>query len=844
MGVSRNDDINARDFFTNRSGGPKPDLIRNQFGATLGGPIFKDHTFFFVNYEAFREKRGTTRFSTIPTLQQRQGILGVPVMNPLTGQVFEDGVIPQDQISPFAKQVFAGLPDPTAPGARNNFRTARLDVNNTDKFDVKIDHTFNDRFSVFGRISHRKMNLSRTPDIPGPSGGGGNGFVRVLNQQLAVGATWTLSSTSLLEGRLGISRTNAGKEPVNIGSLPAGELFGIPGLPTNRKITGGLPNQRISGFSQLGQQATNPQYQNPKSWDPKVNYAWIAGAHSLKVGYEFQRIRVGVQDVNPLNGQFRFSGAFSRPEGVSGPNSAFNLADFIFGAPSQFSLVNFFEAEIQERMHFAYLQDDWKLSPNFTLNLGVRYEYGSPLYDGNNNLTNFDPVTNSIIFASDGSIANRALVNNDLNNWAPRVGFAWSFAPKTVLRGGYGVSYIHPIQQRVGGANLLAINAPQVVIGRQVQTPDDSNFRTLRGDGNPRDGVPEGFNDPITFNPLETTIRFIPKDTRTSYVQSWHLSLQREILRDTLLDVAYIGNLGLKLNVLGDFNQARPNNLGETTPLQERRPISDFSAISTAFNRASSNYHALQIKLERQAASGLYLLNSFTWSKAIDNAAGSLEDPNGNSGNPQSILNLDNDRGLSGFDQRINNVTSLVWDVPFGRGRRFGSGMSSVMDNILGGWQVSVINFARSGNVVNLRYTPSSAFKVTADLASHEGGVSFRPNIIGDPKTPGDQRTVDNYLNRETIVAPTDPSQPFGNAGRNIVRGEGFFQTDLAINKDISLPGALNEETRLQFRAEFFNLFNTTNFKAPNGNLSSGSFGTIRRTFPAREIQFGVKLFF
>lgn len=847
----RNDNVQARDFFTNRSGRPKPDLLRQQFGATFGGPIVPDHTFFFVDYEGFREKRGNQTFSTIPTLEQRQGILGVPVRNPLTGQVFEDGVVPESEISPFARQVFDLLPAPNVPGAgeRNNFANADPVTQNTDKADIRFDHKM-ENLSIFARFSHRKDNTVNPPPITGLAGGSGNGLVRVLNQSMAYGATWTVSSTSLLEGRFGASRTNAGKFPVNFGSAPAGELFGLPGLPTNPQVTGGLPAQKIAGFSDLGQQATNPQHQNPKAYDWKLNYSKIFGNHSLKVGYEHQRIGVNVQDVNPLNGEFLFRGQFSRPEGASGAAAPFNLADFMFGLPSQLSLVNFFVARIEERMHFAYIQDDWKLSPNLTLNLGLRYEYGSPLFENDNRLSNFDPSTNSIILASSGSVENRALVNQDLDNWAPRIGLAWNFMPKTVLRAGYGVSFVHAIQQRVGGANLLPLSAPQVVIGRQVQSPDDPNFRTLRADGNPRDGVPEGFTSSEGFDPTHFpgTLRFIPRDTRTSYVQSWHLTIQREILPNTVTEVAYVGNLGLKLNVLGDFNEAQPNPPGQIIPLEDRRPIPNFGVISTAFNRAGSNYHAFQWKVERRSTNDLSLLNSFTWSKAIDNAAGSLEDPNGNRGNPQSILNLNNDRGLSAFDQRINNVTSVVWNVPVGRGRHFGSGMTSAMDALLGGWQVTFINTLSSGAPVNLLYDPSDDFRVTAALPSHEGGVSFRPNLIGDGSTrpPDDQLSVDNFLNKENIVAPTDPSMPFGTAGRNIARTEGFYQLDLSLVKNFNLPFfPLNsEEARMEFRADFFNLLNQTNFRAPNSNLSSSAFGTINSTFAPREIQFALKVLF
>lgn len=833
----RNDNLNARGFF---GGGEKPFLIRNQFGFTFGGPIRRNQTFFFAAYEGFRERRSSPAFSTLPTLQQRAGILGVAVLDPLSGDVFEDGVIPEDRMAPFARTVLAALPTPNEPGTSNNFKINQSVNTNTDKGDLRFDHTFSEQLTVFGRISQRKMNEATAPTIPGPSGGGGNGFVRVLNQQLASGLTYTVSPTALAEFRFGVSRTKAGKEPVNVGSPSVGELFGLPGFPSgNPRIQGGTPNIPVSGFSQFGQQATNPQWQDPLVFNPRLNYSWISGRHSLKVGYEYQHIRVDIQDVNPLNGLLQFAGAFSRPADVAGPASVFNLADFLFGAPSQIRLVNFFEANMQQRMHFAYLQDDFKVTPNLTLNLGIRYEYGSPLWEKNDRLTNFDPVTNSILFASGGSTEDRALIRPDRNNWGPRLGFAYSFAPRTVLRGGYGVSYVH--FNRAGGGNILAINGPQVVIATQAQSPSDENFRTMRGDGNPRDGFPNGFTDPDSFDPLVATFSFMPRDTRTSYVQNWHLTLQREIFQDALLDIAYVGNLGLKLLVFGDFNQALPSPPGQDIPLQDRRPISEFSAISTAFNRAGSNYHALQVKFERRSTRGLYLLNSFTWGHAIDNATGSLENPNGSAANPQNILDLNNDRGPSSYDQRLNNVTSIVWELPFGQGRRHGGDWGSALNAVAGGWQLTAINFMTSGQPVNLRYNPTAPFRVTADLPTWLGGVSFRPNVVGEPKVASGQRTVDNYLNRDTVLVPTDPSSPFGSAGRNSVRSDSFYQLDLGVSKDFGLP---REDLRLQFRAELFNALNKTNFQAPNGNRSTGGFGTVRSTFSPREVQFALKFVF
>jgi hypothetical protein len=253
---------------------------------------------------------------------------------------------------------------------------------------------------------------------------------------------------------------------------------------------------------------------------------------------------------------------------------------------------------------------------------------------------------------------------------------------------------------------------------------------------------------------------------------------------------------------------------------------------------AFSNYNALQIKFERRFSKGLYILNSFTWSKAIDNVSQVLEEPNGNEGRPQNVYDIAADRGLSPYDQPFNNTTSVVWELPFGRGRAYGSGMSPALDGFIGGWTLTGINAMLSGQTINLRYQPSP---VTANLASFLGGVALRPNISGDPLAPSDQRTIDNYFNKNNITIPT-LDRPFGNAGRNIARSNSFYQFDFGLQKNFRLP--INEVSKIEFRMEAFNLFNKTNFGAANADRSSSAFGTIRSTFPARQIQFALKLNF
>jgi hypothetical protein len=826
----RDTSLNATGFFKPVTG-EKPPMRRDQFGAAMGGPIVRNRAFFFGEYEGFRQNRKFVAFQTIPTLAQRQGILSVDVRNPQTGEVYPAGTpIPMTQ---FARTVLSGLPDPTSAGASNNRSILQEFTNKTDKWSLKGDVQLSPSVSVFGRFGYRDADLVDNPPLPLPSGGAGNGLTYSTNKQFAAGFTWTRSGSSLLEGRFGWSNTVAGKNPLALGTPGALEAFGITGLPTDPRVAGGLPTQLITGYSDLGRQATNPQWQFPTLWNPKINYTWIMGRHSLKTGYEFQHVQTEVQDVNPLYGRDHYTGQFTRPVGAAASN-LYNLADFMLGLRSQYALSNILVANLLQQMHFTYLQDDFRVSDKLTLNLGIRYEYATPHWEKDNILSNYDPATNSLFFARSGSVEDRSTIKPDRNNFGPRLGFAYSMTPRMVARGGYGISYIH--FHRAGGANILPINAPQVINAVEVQSnPLAPTFRTTQ------QGYPEGFTDPSRFDPLRANITYMPRDYRSSNVQSYYISVQREIAQNMIVDVAYVGNRADDLLLFANLNQAAPNNPQGSIPLAQRRPIPGFADITYAFNGGKSRYNALQLKYEYRMRRGLMVLNSFTWSKAKDNGAGALEGSGqGNFPSPQDFYNMDADFGTSGYDQPLNNTLSMVWDLPFGRNRRWLNDIGAAANAILGGWTISGINTMASGEPRTLQYTPAAAFQVSAISQDFRGANNYRPNVVGDPY--GDKNSTTNYLNRDTVLIPTDPSQPFGNAPRNNVYGPWYWNVDFVAAKEFAIP--LGSQTRAQFRFEAFNLLNKTNFRAPNANRSAGNFGTITSTWDARQMQLGFKLLF
>ena len=387
----RNAVPNAVGFFKPVSG-VKPPLIRNQFGLALGGPIIKDRTFFFLDYEGFRRVAKDVGFSTLPTLQQRQGIFAVDVRVPYsfvdsTGATIAAGTVftagQRVPMTTFARKVVTELPAPNITAGKtetnfaNNFSDLVINRNFNDKFNVKLDHNFSDKLNGFFRLSHRKVNEFNSPTIPGPSGSGGNGYINVLNQQLVFGATYAFANGSAIEARLGVSKIEGGKRPPLSGGPSVRELYGIMGLPEDRTITGGLTTQTINGFSQIGRQATNPQFQNPFTINPRLNYTRTISRHSLKAGYEYLLVNTDVQDTNPLMGLDTYAGQYSRPT-TAGGNTLYNLSDFLFGARSQYEFANLLVVEMQRRLHYAYLQDDFKVNNKLTLNLGVRYEFATP----------------------------------------------------------------------------------------------------------------------------------------------------------------------------------------------------------------------------------------------------------------------------------------------------------------------------------------------------------------------------------------------------------------------------------------------------------------------------------
>ena len=816
----------------------QPVLIRNQFGGDIGGPILRDKAFYFADYEGNRQVQGQYTTATIPTLAQRQGNVGA-VRNPITGAVYANGTIPQSDWTPLATLVIAALPEPNVPGATgNNYASFPKASLVDDKGDGRLDFNFNPRTTAFGRYSDHEGNIVDASSIPGLAGGGGNGTIHAYNRQIVGGVTRTFTQNSILDARIGFTWTKGGKSPYLAGQTSLNTQAGIPGLPTDPTVIRALSSENVTGLTSWGAQNSNPQFQNPFVINPKVNYSILKGRNSIKVGWEALAINTEIDDFNPVYGSETFNGNFSGS----------NLGDFLVGARSTYQLNNFVIVNYHQYMNFFYVQDDLKLTPKLAINAGLRYELVTPQFVSGNHLANFDPTTDKLIPATSGSTYSRALVHTPKLDFAPRFGFAYQVDDKTVIRGAYGISFDQ--FNREGGENLLAYNGPYIVNSSITQvapfapasagTPQplcqgqafSGCFRTVA------QGYPDNFASPQNFSTLLAQTRYIPSHIPTGYVQSWHLDVQRTVAKNTVLSVSYVGEHAVHIWVLADLNQARPNLPGQALSLQARRPITTFTGIEESVPYGFLSYNGLQTQLEHRLSSGLYLLNSFTYSRAIDNASGHLDTPNGDNSRV-NLANLNGERGESAYDQPLNDTLTVVYDLPYGQGRHFGSHAPRAVQMIAGNWQLSAINTATSGQPVNLTYSESAAYDVSDLLA-------YRPNVTGSPITPGSQRiksatSITNFLNKSTVTIPTDVSHPYGNAGRNSLRDYGFNQLDLGLHKGFRL---WSESSLLDIRGEAFNVLNHVNYGPPDSNRSDSGFGSITQAFPPRQLQVAAKLIF
>jgi hypothetical protein len=909
----RNTNLNAGGYFKPDVGG-KPALHRNQFGVTLGGPIKKDKLFFFLDYEGYRQTSSFTDQATIPTLAERGlspsgaalgyyqiddpessnplgylpvdnpcnynvgrnpcnslnlfgaglGAAGTATQNAVGGTQYLNGQIPSSAVIPFAAALLTYLPLPTNTNLTNNYVILHPGSFDKDKGDAKADWTPREGLRLFVRYSQARLNGFDPGTITGPAGGYGDGNVRAPMKQIVGGATWTINPKSVLEARFGFSVMQAGKTPPLAGQNTMTGNLALPGLPTDPQYLGGVTYQYFlagNDFTSLGRLWTSPQYQNPTTWNPKVNYTRLMGAHSLKAGVEYLMLHVAQQDLHPVLGADAYEGEWSGYAYYNGLYKAyssylagsqtaenirmFDYADFLLGYQAQIGLASPTVSQIRNWGWAGYLQDDWKVSHKLTLNLGLRYEYSTPIYEANNQLANYNPTSGAIVEASS---SDRYTVNPNKADFGPRVGAAYSVDPKTVVRGGFGIGYTH--WNRVG-SNYLTMSPPFGIVAQRLVYPSASTYI------NTQSGFPTNMVSTSNFNPLEDVLQYMPRSSPDTQVWNWFFAVQRDLGRNWLLDLSYVGNHGLNEIIVNDVNQAAN---GGSAALTSRVANTNFGTIAGILSWASSDYDGLQAKVEKRFSQGLYVLNSFTWSKDIDYAAQAL-DGGGNCNNcgngipsVQNIYNWQADRGLSAYNYPFVDVTSVVWSVPVGRGKKFLPDASRWLDALVGGWQTTDIFNTRSGDPLTFAYSPNSDQQVSA-LITVDGRNSYRPNQTGP--AVASNKSISQYFNYASFASPAlapatgqTTFSPYGNSPRNAVRGFAYWSLDMGLTKYFTLT----EHAKFQFRAEAFNILNHTNFGDPNTNVPDtgaaltsatvGNFGQITTSLPARELQVAAKIVF
>jgi hypothetical protein len=824
----RNDAFDASNFFAKLAGQEKPLRRRNQFGVAFGGPIVKDQTFFFADYEGLREREGVVRFSTVPTAAEKRGIFGATVVDPFNNRVpFPNNTIPAERFDPVGAKIVALFPDPNLPGASNNYVATPVTRTRADQFDVRIDHQWSSNVSAFARYSFVDSSLFRPAPMPGLAEGSFNdafGTGDSRSQGMVLGVNWIIGTRMSADVRLGHSRGDFYVYPPNFGTNGAAEV-GLKNVPDASDIIGGVPKINLQGYSAFGRHTSTPQFQTPRAYNLKASLANSRGRHFMKYGVELLFVSTKIRDINALIGTMTYS---------NGIFSGRALGDLLLGLPQRLVLTSNSVFDQGQNLYAVYAQDDFKVTPRLTLNYGLRYEYGTPPVEKDNQFANFDPAAGTYVLAQDGGLFDRALIHPDGNNFGPRAGFAWSFSERWVMRGGYGMFYNHTNRQ--GREGLLGFNPPFLIdntisVSGNNRTADGAIFRL-------RDGYPAGLLDLSSLAPTVGR-RAQDMNQRTPYIQQWNFGFERELLRDVLLDVAYVGNKGTKLAGFRNINQRAVVISSNGVATAGARPYPQFGDIQYLESRVSSNYHALQVRLEKRYAHGLTFLASYTWGKALTGAPDHLSTSGAGAGvdvgtfrEPQNPDNLAAERGLAEFDVKHRGVVSYIWEIPFGRGRRFGSNAGGVANAVLGGWNLAGIHTFQSG----LGLTAIQTGGGVLDLGGERRG---RPNRVGNPEGP---QTIDEWFNKAAFSA-TDPTRGivFGDSGVGVMRGPRLVNFDFTLSKEFRL----DDRRYFQFRTELFNAFNHTNLGLPNLDIASAAFGQIRTTStPARIIQFGLKFYF
>ncbi len=869
----RNTVLDANDPFNKAAGLERPVLQLNQFGFTIGGPIIRDRFFIFGNYEGNRTRQGTGPFTNnVPTAAQRGGTLNfLNFTDTNNNGIFDAGEATTPAtvslaVNPITRQILDGfipLPNSTSPGA--NFLANGTNSLDEDAFTVRGDYRFSDRDLLTARYSYDFQNQffpfdiffvsASLPAFP---------FSNPEERQSFSGSyTRNITPNFTNEFRFGL---NLQVNPIPSGTTIDPASIGLPNGAPQNEFGRGLPVIRVTGFGGTGGQPLTDNLGASTTTRDLFQYidnvTWTLRNHTLRFGGEVRNAVVDSQAFRTLRGSLNFNGSRNGIINATVPGNApvAALADFLLGRPSQATISSTDPERIfQTRAYNFYLQDEWRATNRLNLSLGLRYEIDTPLTERGGRLSNLIPGVGNFVV---GSPELPRLHEIDRNNFAPRLGFAYRLTEdgKNVIRGGGGIFYDNGVfQDRFGTARTNAPFAITNIDNAPVPFPASGSatvFTSLLGTG------------------AATGAASIDTDFNTPYAIQWNVNFQRQIAGSIVAEAAYVGRRGQRLSRPVNINQAVAVN----SPQAQISPVGTrpFAGIDTPVaarfvndiiqqqSSADSIYHALQIKVERRLTSGSSFLAAYTYSKSIDTASGI---GTGSDDRPQDSFNLSAQRAVSNFDIPHRFVFSSTFVVPVGKGQKYLGNASGIFGFLISGWQVNSISTAQSGqpftvtvgtfdsDVVQSVFLDDGSFaRVVTRFGTNIS--NRRPDLVGDPF----QNVPEGFaFNPAAFAVPTDrvigviqtengpisvTASQLGNAGRNIIRGGSYFNSDLGVLRSFPLP-FLGEGRNLQFRAEFFNIYNTVNFTAPVTSLSSAAFGRfVSNATSPRVIQFGLKLQF
>ncbi|MEO8678739.1 MAG: TonB-dependent receptor [Vicinamibacterales bacterium] len=823
FGFWRDEALNANTWDNVRAARPKGPFNQLIAGGTFGGPIQKSKTFFFGDYQSARTERALSQAATVPTARMRTGDLSELTGNMVATNAFVPAgcvdavnkIINPSCIDPSAAKLITLFPAPNVPGTgffNNNFVSNGILNNDVDQFDVRVDHSLSaGRDHVFGRYSFQNTNRVEPPILNDPVASG-DFASNILNRgQSAVGG-WSrvFGATVFNELRVSYNKVRSDVYHPAFG-MDVDAQYGIKGVPKDPRFYGGLPHMPIARFARIGGPFFRPQFQNSQVFQFAENLTWQKGGHSMKFGAELRRDLLHYIDLRSLNGELNFA---------DGRYTGFGLGDFLLGLSSAQRLTLFHEPDLYANGWQFYAQDSWRVRTNVTINAGIRYELFTPLLDKNNLLTNIDPATGQTFTAKDGSLFDRALVHPDRNDIAPRVGVSWSVSPRLVVRGGFGVFYQQT--DRYGSESQLGLNLPQLV---------DASITSNSGADAPAFTFAQGFTPltPATVNPTVVQWRIQDPNQDTPIVRQFSVGPEFQFAQNMVGALEYVGNRTRHGRRLRNLNEGIIPADGSAIVFPYAKYGYGNAYLEQIVTNGNADYDALQARMQRRMSGGLAYTVAYTLSKAQGDFLDHLSAGGGAVGNaPGSTYAMDKDYGLLAFDIPQRLVTSFIYELPFGPGRKFEP--SGVAGAIANGWSVNGILTLSDGRPFTV---------TTTDQAGTGPGRIARANCIGDAVPDGFNQTLDSWMD-PAAFAPTT-ARTYGNCANNTVRGPGSKSMNLSVFRSIDL-GA---QKRAELRIETFNLFNWVNYGFPAANISNlGTFGKITSSLgDQREVQLALKFY-